>query len=86
MARPFRRTSVVAVVLLGAWIVISHAHQDPCHRLQSRLSDHKTYVCGDKGRCDQCPDRPTTLWWVCIRVFWVYFTRRRRKRLNSQTG
>jgi phosphatidylserine/phosphatidylglycerophosphate/cardiolipin synthase-like enzyme len=55
-SRPFRRTSVVALVLLGAWIVISHAHQDPCHRLHSCPSDHNTYVCGDKGRCDQCPD------------------------------
>jgi phosphatidylserine/phosphatidylglycerophosphate/cardiolipin synthase-like enzyme len=34
----------------------SEAHQDPCHRLHSCPSDHNTYVCGDKGRCDQCPD------------------------------
>jgi endonuclease YncB( thermonuclease family) len=33
-----------------------HAHQDPCHRLHSCPSDHHTYVCGDKGRCDQCLD------------------------------
>jgi phosphatidylserine/phosphatidylglycerophosphate/cardiolipin synthase-like enzyme len=32
------------------------AHQDPCHRLHSCPSDHQTYICGDKGRCDQCPD------------------------------
>jgi phosphatidylserine/phosphatidylglycerophosphate/cardiolipin synthase-like enzyme len=36
--------------------VVSHAHQDPCHRLHSCPSDHHTYVCGDKGRCEQCPD------------------------------
>jgi phosphatidylserine/phosphatidylglycerophosphate/cardiolipin synthase-like enzyme len=34
----------------------SDAHQDPCHRLHSCLSDPYTYVCGDTGRCDQCPD------------------------------
>jgi hypothetical protein len=34
----------------------SEAHQDPCHRLHSCPSDHNTYVCGDTGRCDQCPD------------------------------
>jgi phosphatidylserine/phosphatidylglycerophosphate/cardiolipin synthase-like enzyme len=49
-------TSFVAMVLLGTWIVASQAHQDPCHRLHSCPSDHHTYVCGDKGRCEQCPD------------------------------
>ncbi len=34
----------------------SVAHQDPCHRLHSCPADRNTYVCGDKGRCDQCPD------------------------------
>jgi hypothetical protein len=34
----------------------SEAHQDPCHRLHSCPSDHNAYVCGDKGRCNQCPD------------------------------
>jgi phosphatidylserine/phosphatidylglycerophosphate/cardiolipin synthase-like enzyme len=44
------------LVLLGLGIAISVAHQDPCHRLHSCPSDHKTYVCGDRGRCDQCPN------------------------------
>ena len=35
---------------------ISHAHQDRCHRLHSCPPDPAPYVCGDKGRCDQCPD------------------------------
>jgi phosphatidylserine/phosphatidylglycerophosphate/cardiolipin synthase-like enzyme len=35
---------------------VASAHQDSCHRLHSCPSDHNTYVCGDKGRCDQCPD------------------------------
>jgi Staphylococcal nuclease homologue len=56
VSRSFRRTSVVAMAPLGARMVISHAHQDPCHRLHSCPSDHGTYVCGGKGRCDQCPD------------------------------
>jgi phosphatidylserine/phosphatidylglycerophosphate/cardiolipin synthase-like enzyme len=44
------------MVLLGVWIVAGQAHQDPCHRWHSCPSDSQTYVCGDKGRCDQCPD------------------------------
>jgi hypothetical protein len=55
-SRPFLRTSLVAMVLLGVWIVASQAHQDPCHQRHSCPSDHHTYVCGDRGRCDQCPD------------------------------
>jgi hypothetical protein len=51
-----RRTSLVGILLLGAWMVVSYAHQDPCHRLHACPSDQNTYVCGDKGRCDQCPD------------------------------
>jgi hypothetical protein len=43
-------------VLVGCWVVALEAHQDPCHRLHSCPSDHRTYVCGDKGRCEQCPD------------------------------
>jgi Staphylococcal nuclease homologue len=56
MFRSFPRTRFVAMVVRGAWLVISHAHQDPCHGRHSCPSDYKTYVCGDKGRCDQCPD------------------------------
>ena len=53
--------AVIGVVALGAllgwsWTGSSFSHQDPCHRLHSCPSDHHTYVCGDKGRCDQCPD------------------------------
>jgi len=44
------------VLLLTALFRLSEAHQDPCHRLHSCPSDHQTYVCGDKGRCDKCPD------------------------------
>lgn len=55
-SRPLLRTSLVAMVLLGAWIVASQAHQDSCHQRHSCPSDHHTYVCGDRGRCDQCPD------------------------------
>jgi hypothetical protein len=56
MFRSFPRTSFVAMVVRGAWLVIGHACQDPCHGLHSCPSDYKTYVCGDKGRYDQCPD------------------------------
>jgi endonuclease YncB( thermonuclease family) len=36
--------------------VASHAHQDPCHRQHACPSDRGTYVCGDLGHCEQCPD------------------------------
>ena len=53
-----RRHAAMALVLILGCIGILRveAHQDPCHRLHSCPSDHHTYVCGDKGRCDQCPD------------------------------
>jgi phosphatidylserine/phosphatidylglycerophosphate/cardiolipin synthase-like enzyme len=41
---------------LCLWLGAVSAHQDACHRLHSCPSDHNSYVCGDKGRCDQCPD------------------------------
>jgi phosphatidylserine/phosphatidylglycerophosphate/cardiolipin synthase-like enzyme len=55
-SRLLRRTGLGALLWLGAWIVATHAHQDPCHRWHACPSDSQTYVCGDKGRCDQCPD------------------------------
>jgi phosphatidylserine/phosphatidylglycerophosphate/cardiolipin synthase-like enzyme len=47
---------ILVQLALGGGGVVSHAHQDPCHRLPSCPSDRGSYVCGDKGRCDQCPD------------------------------
>jgi phosphatidylserine/phosphatidylglycerophosphate/cardiolipin synthase-like enzyme len=47
---------LVIVTLTWAWTALTAAHQDPCHRLHACPSDHKTYVCGDQGHCDQCPD------------------------------
>jgi hypothetical protein len=41
-----------AFALLSFWLSAASAHQDSCHRLHSCPSDHHTYVCGDKGRCD----------------------------------
>jgi phosphatidylserine/phosphatidylglycerophosphate/cardiolipin synthase-like enzyme len=38
-SRLLRCTSLGAILLLGAWIVASHAHQDPCHRFHSCPSD-----------------------------------------------
>jgi hypothetical protein len=46
----------VTLSVLADGVSHSDAHQDPCYRLHSCPSDHGTYVCGDKGRCDQCPD------------------------------
>jgi hypothetical protein len=47
---------LVSLAVVAGSLRSSEAHQDPCHRLHSCPSDHGTYVCGDKGRCDQCPD------------------------------
>jgi hypothetical protein len=47
---------VVSLTILADGMRYSEGHQDPCHRLHRCLSDHHTYVCGDTGRCDQCPD------------------------------
>ena len=47
---------MVSLAFFTSGISQSNAHQDACHRLHSCPSDHNTYVCGDKGRCDQCPD------------------------------
>jgi Staphylococcal nuclease homologue len=51
-----RTMALLMGVLVGYWVMGIEAHQDPCHRLHSCPSDHQTYVCGDQGRCDQCPD------------------------------
>ena len=31
-------------------------HRDPCHQQHSCPSDRHTYLCGDRGRCEQCPE------------------------------
>jgi PLD-like domain len=54
--RHHRPRSFLLLLALAGWVGAAHAHQDPCHRLHSCPSDHGTYVCGDKGRCDRCPD------------------------------
>jgi hypothetical protein len=61
---PQRSVMLLLVVILG-WVVLSHAHQDPCHRLHSCPSDHDTYICGDRGRCDQCPDNQLSVTKIC---------------------
>jgi phosphatidylserine/phosphatidylglycerophosphate/cardiolipin synthase-like enzyme len=51
-----QRIVLLCIIMVGGWMMPIEAHQDPCHRHHSCPSDHGTYVCGDKGRCDQCPD------------------------------
>jgi phosphatidylserine/phosphatidylglycerophosphate/cardiolipin synthase-like enzyme len=53
--------SALFLVVLTGFILGAHAHQDPCHRRHACPSDSQAYVCGDKGRCDQCPDNPYCL-------------------------
>jgi phosphatidylserine/phosphatidylglycerophosphate/cardiolipin synthase-like enzyme len=54
--RHHRPRLLLLLLVLAGWVGAASAHQDPCHRLHSCPSDHNTYVCGDKGRCDQCPN------------------------------
>jgi phosphatidylserine/phosphatidylglycerophosphate/cardiolipin synthase-like enzyme len=62
MVAPRRwRMALLVVLLLSGGRATLHAHQGPCHRLHSCPSDGHTYVCGDRGRCDQCPDNPYCL-------------------------
>jgi hypothetical protein len=58
-----RIISRLAIVLIMVTLTLvadgthhSEAYQDTFHRLHSCPSDHNRYVCGDRGRCDQCPD------------------------------
>ena len=51
-----RVIGLLVLMWVGGRMMLIEAHQDPCHRLHSCPSDHGTYVCGDKGRCNQCPD------------------------------
>lgn len=51
------RASVILVVALFAAVPPqADAHRSGCHRRHSCPSDTGSYVCGDLGRCDQCPD------------------------------
>jgi hypothetical protein len=47
---------MVSLTLMADGSRHGEGHQDPCHRLHSCPSDHQTYVCGDRGWCQQCPD------------------------------
>ena len=53
---PYRRLHVAIVLVLIVCYARIEAHQDSCHRRHSCFSGHGTSVCGDRGRCDQCPD------------------------------
>src|SRR5262245_5005212 len=46
----------LVVLLVGVGSFSLDAHQDSCHRRHACPSDSQTYVCGDKGHCEQCPD------------------------------
>jgi len=51
--------AIVLAITVMQWslsIGISYAHQDACHRRHSCPPDPAPYICGDRGRCDQCPD------------------------------
>lgn len=47
---------------MGLFIVLAflpfqaNAHRSGCHRWHSCPSDRGTYICGDTGHCNYCPD------------------------------
>ena len=43
----------VAMVFVAGTLA---AHRSGCHRWHSCPSDSNTYICGDTGHCDSCPD------------------------------
>jgi phosphatidylserine/phosphatidylglycerophosphate/cardiolipin synthase-like enzyme len=53
--RPLVIMMIVVLWLMG-WMPAARTHQDPCYRLHGCPSDYHSYICGDTGRCDQCPD------------------------------
>jgi hypothetical protein len=45
--------------LLALWLIAATtatAHRSGCHRWHSCPSDRGSYVCGDTGHCNYCPD------------------------------
>jgi len=49
--------AVVAVLLLSVLLISpANAHRSGCHRWHSCPSDRGTYICGDTGYCNYCPD------------------------------
>jgi hypothetical protein len=47
---------LVSIVPLSSRV--AEAHRDGCHRWHSCPSDSGSYVCGDLGYYDQCPNKP----------------------------
>jgi hypothetical protein len=46
------------LLLLATFLFVSlaDAHRSGCHRWHSCPSDRATYICGDTGHCNYCPD------------------------------
>lgn len=56
--RNVRSVATLAFLVVGGLASNSpaFAHRNWCHGLHACPSDQGTYVCGDQGRCDLCPD------------------------------
>ena len=48
---------IFLIFFVGSISSDSFAHRDGCHRWHSCPSDTGSYVCGDLGYKDYCPDR-----------------------------
>ena len=47
------------LIIIAALSIIpleAYSHRSGCHRWHSCPSDRGTYVCGDTGYCNYCPD------------------------------
>jgi hypothetical protein len=50
-------------VSVSGGMTLMESHQNPCHRLLSCPSNPHTYICGDRGRCEQCHYNQYCLGW-----------------------
>lgn len=53
------RQALALILGLSAFLLLTSladAHRSGCHRWHSCPSDRGTYVCGDTGHCNYCPD------------------------------
>jgi hypothetical protein len=52
------RVGMMLIVIMGLMGGVARvtAYKDPCHQRHACPSDTGSYVCGDRGRCEQCPD------------------------------
>jgi hypothetical protein len=57
--KAFVITALAVSVSIPSFVSKANAHQSGCHRWHSCPSDWGTYVCGDTGHSNYCPEKET---------------------------